>query len=106
MISRVPPPGSSTLIGIGTAVIGVLAALYGTAALNDAMPIPAADALSVIERAVPRPVTPVYSQLSEILQISVHRALTRQQEPAPALKDAAQSMRALLAKVQLDAAAP
>ena len=27
--------------------------------------------------------TPVYSQLSEILQISLHRALTRQQEPRP-----------------------
>ena len=81
-------------------------ALYKTAALNDALPIPAADALSVIERAVPRPVTPVYSQLSEILQISVHRALTRQQEPGPAMKDAARSMRTLLAKVQLEPAAP
>ena len=33
---------------------------------------------------MPRPVTPVYSELSEILQISLHRALTRQQEPAGA----------------------
>ena len=51
----------------------------------------------IIERAVPRPVTPVYSQLSEILQISLHRALTRQQEPREALQDAAAAMRALLA---------
>ena len=41
----------------------------------------ARDALAIIERAVPRPVTPVYSELSEILQIALHRALTRQQEP-------------------------
>jgi multiple sugar transport system substrate-binding protein len=76
-------------------------ALYGTRALADALTIPPADALQIIERAVPRPVTPVYSQLSEILQISLHRALTRQQEPRPALQEAAAAMRTLLAKVKL-----
>jgi hypothetical protein len=50
---------------------------------------------------VPRPVTPVYSQLSSILQVSVHRALTRQQEPRAALADAAAAMRDLLAQLQL-----
>ncbi len=39
----------------------------------------------VIEYAVPRPVTPVYNQLSEILQINLHRALTRQTTPEAAL---------------------
>jgi ABC-type glycerol-3-phosphate transport system substrate-binding protein len=76
-------------------------ALYETPALADALTVSPADALNVIERAVPRPVTPVYSQLSEILQISLHRALTRQQEPRAALRDAAAAMRALLAKVRL-----
>ena len=38
---------------------------------------------------MPRPVTPVYSELSEILQVSLHRALTRQQEPRAALHEAA-----------------
>ena len=76
-------------------------ALYETRALADALTIPPADALTIIERAVPRPVTPVYSQLSEILQISLHRALTRQQEPRAALQEAAAAMRALLAKVKL-----
>ena len=47
---------------------------------------------------MPRPVTPVYSQLSAILQIALHRALTRQQEPRAALQDAAGAMRALLAQ--------
>ena len=81
-------------------------ALYETPELADALTIPPADALTVIERAVPRPVTPVYSQLSEILQISLHRALTRQQEPRPALQEAAASMRALLAKVKLGPPVP
>lgn len=76
-------------------------ALYETRALADALRIPTADALRIIERAVWRPVTPVYSQLSEILQISLHRALTRQQEPRAALRDAAAAMRGLLAKVKL-----
>jgi multiple sugar transport system substrate-binding protein len=81
-------------------------ALYETSELADALTIPPADALKVIERAVPRPVTPVYSELSEILQISLHRALTRQQEPRPALQEAAAAMRALLAKVKLSPPAP
>jgi multiple sugar transport system substrate-binding protein len=80
--------------------------LYGTRALADALTIPPSDALRVIERAVPRPVTPVYTELSEILQIALHRALTRQQEPRPALRDAAIAMRALLARVQLDPSVP
>jgi multiple sugar transport system substrate-binding protein len=50
----------------------------------------------VIERAVPRPVTPVYTQLSEILQVQLHRALTKQIAPAPALAEAAKEMQQLL----------
>jgi ABC-type glycerol-3-phosphate transport system substrate-binding protein len=76
-------------------------ALYETRALADALTIPPADALKVIARAAPRPVTPVYNQLSEMLQISLHRALTRQQEPDQALREAAAAMRALLARVKL-----
>jgi hypothetical protein len=41
-------------------------------------------------------VTPVYTQLSDILQVYLHRALTRQQEPAEALRRAAAEMQALL----------
>ena len=81
-------------------------ALYGTPALADALTIPLADALNVIERAVPRPITPVYSQLSEILQIGLHRALTRQQEPHAALGEAAAGIRTLLAKVKLGPPTP
>jgi len=76
-------------------------ALYQSGALDGALEVPPADALQIIERSVPRPVTPVYTQLSEILQVSLHRALTRQQEPPAALHDAATAMRALLARVKL-----
>lgn len=76
-------------------------ALYETKELAAALPIPPADALAVIERATPRPVTPLYNQLSELLQVSLHRALTRQQTPRDALREAAASMRALLARARL-----
>jgi multiple sugar transport system substrate-binding protein len=75
--------------------------MFDTAALAEALPVRPADARRIIERAVPRPVTPVYSQLSEILQIALHRALTRQQEPDAALREAAASMQALLQRVHL-----
>ena len=76
-------------------------ALYHTGELAAVLTIPPADALAIIERATPRPVTPVYNQLSEILQVSLHRALTRQQEPRAALREAAAAMRSLLAQVKL-----
>ena len=60
----------------------------------------------MIEHAVPRPVTPVYTQLSDILQIDLHRALTRQQEPAAALAHAAGEMQALLDRVGLGRGGP
>jgi ABC-type sugar transport system permease subunit/ABC-type glycerol-3-phosphate transport system substrate-binding protein len=74
-----------------------LPALYASGALDGVLPIPAADALRVLERAVPRPVTPVYAELSAALQVHVHRALSEQVEPAAALAAAAGEMRAILA---------
>jgi multiple sugar transport system substrate-binding protein len=75
--------------------------LYETPALADALPIAPHQARSIIERAVARPATPVYSELSEILQIALHRALTDQQAPRAALADAAAAIKALLNKVGL-----
>jgi multiple sugar transport system substrate-binding protein len=72
--------------------------LYETTALAGALKIPPGDARRIIEQAVARPATPVYAQLSEVLQVSLHRALTRQQEPRAALAEAARSMRAVLAQ--------
>jgi multiple sugar transport system substrate-binding protein len=77
--------------------------LYQDNTLTDALVVPPEQVRRMIEQAVPRPVTPVYAELSEILQIQLHRALTRQQEPADALADAARAMRKLLEKVGLAA---
>jgi multiple sugar transport system substrate-binding protein len=76
-------------------------ALYEGPDLADALPLPPAALRAVVERAVPRPVTPVYSELSELLQVRLHRALTGQQAPGPALEDAAREIRALLERVKL-----
>jgi len=76
-------------------------ALYASEALANALAVSPVQVRRIIEHAVPRPVTPVYAELSEILQIHLHRALTRQQEPAEALADAARAMRKLLTNVDL-----
>jgi multiple sugar transport system substrate-binding protein len=75
--------------------------IYDDPALADALEIPPAQAREIIEAAVPRPVTPVYTQLSEILQIQLHRALSRQAEPRDALARGAAEMQELLDRVGL-----
>jgi multiple sugar transport system substrate-binding protein len=75
--------------------------LYEGDALAAALPMPPAEVRRIIEGAVPRPVTPVYTQLSQLLQIRLHEALSGQREPAEALGEAAREMRALLARVGL-----
>ena len=76
--------------------------LYDSKDLADALRIAPSDARRIIEHAVARPATPIYSELSQILQIALHRALTRQQEPRAALQQAAADMRSLLARTELD----
>jgi maltose-binding protein MalE len=58
--------------------------------------IPLENARRAIESATPRPVTPIYTELSEILQIELHRALVRQVEPREALNSAAARINALI----------
>ncbi len=76
-------------------------ALYDTPELAEALHADTATLRRIIDGATPRPVTPVYSQLSEVLQIGLHRALTGQAEPAAALAEAAGEMRAVLARAEL-----
>jgi multiple sugar transport system substrate-binding protein len=75
------------------------AALYDLPELADALPIAPTDARTAIEQAVPRPVTPLYTELSRTLQVALHRALTGQADPQTALGRAASEMRALLARL-------
>lgn len=80
--------------------------LYGLDALDESLDIPASAVRDALDAARPRPVTPVYSELSEILQVRLHRALTDQQPPADALRDAAREMRALLDRTGLAGEGP
>ena len=75
--------------------------LYDSPALADALAIPLGDIRKVLESAAPRPVTPVYSELSDLLQVHLHRALSGQQAPQNALEQAATEMRALLIRTGL-----
>ena len=67
-------------------------ALYDDPRLAASLAIPVAQAREIINSATPRPVTPIYTQLSEILQIQLHRALVRQTSPEEALQAAAREM--------------
>jgi len=71
-------------------------ALYDDARMKGALAIPLDNARRAIESATPRPVTPIYTELSEILQIEVARALVRQSEPRQALDAAAAKINALI----------
>jgi multiple sugar transport system substrate-binding protein len=72
--------------------------LYENGALEGVLPIPIPPVRRALDGAIPRPVTPVYSELSDILQVSLHRALTGQQPPAAALTEAAANMRTLFTR--------
>jgi multiple sugar transport system substrate-binding protein len=76
-------------------------ALYDDPRLGEILPIPLALARSIVERAVARPATPIYSQLSELLQIDLHRALSGQVPPDRALRDAARAMNALVERTHV-----
>jgi len=75
--------------------------LYDDPRLQTALRQDVSPLRDIVRNARPRPVTPVYTQLSEILQIQLHRALTRQTEPREALSAAAREMRELLETVGL-----
>ena len=77
--------------------------LYDTPALAAALPIPLTQVRQALEVAVPRPVSPVYSEMSDILQVRLHRALTGQESPEEALEAAGQEIRNLLARSGLAA---
>jgi ABC-type glycerol-3-phosphate transport system substrate-binding protein len=77
--------------------------LYRNGALAGALPIEPAAIEAILASAVPRPSTPVYSQLSEIVQIHLHRCLSQQETAAAALDAAALEMRALLGRLGLPA---
>ena len=72
--------------------------LYEGDRLTSALSMDPARARAIVERAVPRPATPVYAELSAALQVALHAALSGQKQPAPALSDAAAQIRRILAE--------
>jgi multiple sugar transport system substrate-binding protein len=78
--------------------------VYDDPALAGALSIPAEAIRQALAAAMPRPVTPIYSELSGVLQVHLHRALTGQQTPEAALREAAREMRTRLARAGLEAA--
>jgi multiple sugar transport system substrate-binding protein len=55
-----------------------------------------AEMYNVFINALPRPVNPNYSQISDILQVELHQALTQKKSPEQALKDAEKKIKKLL----------
>jgi multiple sugar transport system substrate-binding protein len=80
--------------------------LYDDARLARALPGPPADVRAIVQRAVPRPVTPLYAELSAALQVQVHAALTGQKRPADALSEATAQMRVVLERGRAPSARP
>jgi multiple sugar transport system substrate-binding protein len=70
--------------------------VYASPALAEALGTPPEDVARIIDAAVPRPVTPVWAELSSELQVALHRALTGEAEPKAALGAAAMRMQKLI----------
>jgi multiple sugar transport system substrate-binding protein len=77
-------------------------ALFDDPRLAKALAVPLDQVRTAIESAVPRPVTPIYTELSGLLQVQLHRALTGQTSPADALHAAASQMKAVIRDSGLD----
>jgi multiple sugar transport system substrate-binding protein len=70
--------------------------LYDSPALAASLPVPPDEVRRIISAATPRPATPLYAELSAELQVALHRALTGETEPGPALAAAAAKMREIV----------
>jgi multiple sugar transport system substrate-binding protein len=81
-------------------------ALYRSGALDGALPIDPASALAVMERAMARPSTPAYAQLSAGLQVHLHRALGGQESVDGAIASAASGAAAVLRAMEQPVRAP
>jgi multiple sugar transport system substrate-binding protein len=76
-------------------------ALYDDPRSDECTRCAPADARRAIESATPRPVIPIWTQLSELLQIQLHRSLARQTSPEDALRTAAREMNALIERTRV-----
>ncbi len=52
----------------------------------------------ILQNSLPRPVSPVYTDLSNLIQVNIHQALTKQVSPAAALSSLQSQLQALVSK--------
>jgi multiple sugar transport system substrate-binding protein len=52
----------------------------------------------ILQNSLPRPVSPVYTDLSNLIQVNIHQALTKQVTPAAALSSLQSQLQALVSK--------
>jgi multiple sugar transport system substrate-binding protein len=76
--------------------------LFQERALAESLSLPLPEVYRALEVAIARPVTPIYSELSDSLQVHVHRALSGQEQPDEALGEAAREIQALLDRTGLN----
>ncbi|MEO8957165.1 MAG: ABC transporter substrate-binding protein [Ktedonobacteraceae bacterium] len=74
-----------------------LQSIYDDAAVKTAQPL-FTKLAPILQNALPRPVSPVYPDLSNIIQNHVHQALTKQASPADALSALQTELQALVSK--------
>ncbi len=78
------------------AVTPTVTATYDDPAVKKAMPF-AEQLRTAVEQAKPRPVSPVYPQITEAIFKNVHAVLSGQSDPDSALKDMASQIESALA---------
>ena len=80
--------------------------VYRDPELAGALPIAPGDALEIVDHARARPASPIYSELSEVLQIHLHDALSGRAEPEAALTAAAREMNARIERTRRGSSPP
>jgi ABC-type glycerol-3-phosphate transport system substrate-binding protein len=55
-----------------------------------------ADLLDVFLNAEPRPISPIYAEISYEIQVAVHEVLTQQAEPEDALNNLAENLKSIV----------
>jgi len=66
--------------------------VWSSPRLAAALQVPPDQVLRIVESAAARPATPIWTELSDVLQIWLHRSLADQAEPEAALHEAAREM--------------
>jgi len=87
------------LIAVQASLTPTLKSVYQDSEVQQKQPLfTKINDLQVLENSLPRPVSAVYPDLSNIIQTHVHQALTKQASPADALRSLQSDLQALVSK--------